>query len=150
MGFMPFRDASAYGAFQNHREKVRNQIRDLQNSVVLSMAPSELEVRFLKDALIEPLVLHADQLHQLDKRTILVDGRMDPNSFLFPGDHIPHISGTLLSVAIPFEGDEELWKIQPSSSLSGCPEIDVRGDVIVLHYEFADAAASNEGKAAEL
>src|SRR5689334_7526401 len=101
MGFMPFRDASAYVVFQNHREKVRNQIRDLQNSEVLGTAPSELEARFLKEALIEPLVLRADELHQLDNRTILVDGRMAPNTFVFPGDRIPHVSGTRLPLAIP-------------------------------------------------
>jgi hypothetical protein len=128
----------------------RNKICELQNSEVLGTAPCELEARFLKDALIEPLVLHTDQLHQLDKRTILVDGRMDPNLFYFPGDRIPHVSGTMLSLAIPFDGDKELWKIQPSSSRSGCPDIEVRTDVIVFHYEFADSAAANEAKAAEL
>jgi hypothetical protein len=150
MAFIPFRETSSYGAFQHRLDGVLGQIRELENSMALGTAPSELEARFLKDALIEPLILHTDQLHQLNRKTIPVDGRMDPNLLFFPGDKVFNVAGTELSLAIPFEGDRELWKVQPSSSLGGCPEIEVTHETIVFRYVFADAAAANESKAAEL
>jgi hypothetical protein len=125
-------------------ERLKIEIRGLENSYVLRCSPTELEEHYLDQALIEPLKLHIDEYHIEDQRSVQVDARRDPNRIFFPGDHSHHIHVTELTIAIPFEGDQNLWKIQASTySLSGYPEIDLRGDTVLLRFQFADDAADS-------
>ena len=63
---------------------------------------------------------------------------------VFPGEHAI-VQGTKLDIVIPFEGDKELWKIQPSTfTLSGYPEIEVRNDTISLTFSFPDDSADSD------
>jgi hypothetical protein len=89
--------------------------------------------------------VRVDEYHIDEQRSIQVDARLDPNRFVFPGDRSHHIPGTQLIIAIPFEGDQMLWRIRPSSwSSSGYPEIDLRGNLVVYPYQFADDAANSQ------
>ena len=127
MSFTPFRDGDTFSTFRGHIERLTQEIRGLENSYVLRTSPTELEQYFLDKALIEPLTLHTDDYHIEDQRSIQVDARRDPNRMFFPGDTPYHIPGTQLAIAIPFEGDQLLWKIRASTwSLSGYPEINLR------------------------
>jgi hypothetical protein len=141
MGFQPFYEGNTSLAFEHHLQSVLKEIRELDNGYVLRTSPAELERHYLEKVRIEPLILHIDQRYQLEPRTIPVDARHDRNRFFFPGDTPYTISGTELSLAIPYEGDKQLWKITPSHSISGCPEIEVEPAVIIFRYIFADSAA---------
>ena len=143
MSFTPFRDGDTFSTFRGHIERLTQEIRGLENSYVLRTSPTELEQYFLDKALIEPLTLHTDDYHIEDQRSIQVDARRDPNRMFFPGDTPYHIPGTQLTIAIPFEGDQLLWKIRASTwSLSGYPEINLRGNDVLLTHQFADDAAN--------
>lgn len=143
MSFTPFSDGDTFSTFRGHMEKLTQEIRGLENSYVLRTSPTELEQFYLNKALIRPLVLDVDGYHIEDERSIQVDARRDPNRFFFPGDRPYHIPGTQLTIAIPFEGDPLLWKIRASTySLSGYPEINLRGNVLLLAHQFADDAAN--------
>ena len=142
MSFTPFRDGDVHSTFRAHIEKLTTEIRGLENSYVLRCSATELEEHFLSKALIEPLILKVDEYCIEDQRSIQVDARRDPNRFFFPGDRPYHIPGTQITIAIPFEGDPLLWKIQASTySVSGYPEIDVGGNTVFLPFQFADDAA---------
>jgi len=124
-------------------DRLTQEIRGLENSYVLRTSPTELEQYFLDKAHIEPLTLHTDDCHIEDERSIQVDATRAPNRIFFPGDRSYHIPGTQLTIAIPFEGEPPLWKIQASTyGLCGYPEIDLRGNLVLLTHQFADDAAN--------
>lgn len=142
MAFTPFGEGDSYSVFRNHIEKIKQEIRGLENGYVLRTSPTELEQHFLGKALVEPPALLADQYFIEDQRIKQVDARRDPNRFFFPGDRPYHIPGTELTVAIPFEGDPSLWKVRPSTySVSGYHEIELRDGLVLLRIQFADDAA---------
>ena len=144
MGFTPFRDSGVFSALHNHMEKLTLEIRGLQNSYVLRTSPTELEQYYLDKAHIEPLILRADEYHIEDQRSIQFDASHDPNRIFFRGDRPYHIPGTQLTIAIPFDGDPMLWKIQASTySHSGYPEIELRGNLVLFLHRFADDAANS-------
>jgi hypothetical protein len=127
-------------------EILKGEIRGLENNFVLRTSPTELEQHYLDRAHFESLTLHADDRF-IDEhpRSIQVDARLDRNRFFFPGDRPYHVSGTQLTIAIPFEGEPELWKVRPSTySASGYPEIDIRGNLVLLTHQFADDAANSD------
>ena len=52
------------------------------------------------------------------------------------------MTGTRIEIAIPFEGDPMLWRIRASTfSMSGYPDINVKGDEIVFAISFPDDSA---------
>ena len=142
MAFTPFCEGDSFSALRNHIEKLKQEIRGLENSYVLRTSPTELEQFFLDKAHVEPLVLLANQYYIEDQKSRQVDARRDPNRFFFPGDRPYHVPGTELIVAIPFEGDPSLWRIRPSTfSVSGYPEIDPQDGRVLLRIQFVDASA---------
>jgi hypothetical protein len=143
MSFTPFSDGDTFGTFRALLANLTQEIRALENGYVLRTSATELEQHFVEKVLIEPLKLHVDDYHIEDQRSVQVDARRDPNRFFMSRDGRPyHIPGTQLTIAIPFEGDPMLWKIRASTySVSGYPEIDVRGSVILLRHQFADDSA---------
>lgn len=146
MSFTPFRDGDTFSTFRAHLEKITEEIRGLENNYVLRASPTELEQHYLDRALIEPMTLRTDEYHIENQRSMQVDASRDPNRMFFPGDDRPYpIPGTELTIAIPFEGDPMLWKIQPSTfGLSGYPKIELRENLVLLRHEFADDAANSE------
>jgi hypothetical protein len=151
MGFLPFRDANVFSAFQTQIEKLLAEIRGLENSYVLRASSTELEQYYLGKAHIEPLRLRTDECCIDDQRSIHVHARLDPNRVFLPGDDPNHIPGTQLVVAIPFEGDPELWRISPSRcSTSRYPEIDLRENLVLITHQFADGAANSDKIKAEI
>ncbi len=144
MKFRPFRKGDTFVTFRNLVEKTKGEINELENEYVLKASMNELEEYFLDKAIIEPLVLHADKYYIENQSGTKIDVTHDYRRAVFPGERAI-VQGTILDIAIPYEGDQGLWNIQPSSfTLSGYPEIEVRDDTILLTFSFPDDSADSE------
>ena len=61
------------------------------------------------------------------------------------------VRGTVLHIAIPYSGEQHLWRIRPSTfSLAGYPELEIRDDVVVFRCSFPDDAAEPQRLKAEI
>jgi len=144
MKFRPFRDGDSLQTFRNLTERIKEEINSLENEYVLKASATELEEYFLDKARIEPLTLHTDKYYIENQGGIKIDVSHDYRQAVFPGERAI-VQGTSLDIAIPFEGDKELWKIQPSRfTLSGYPEIEVRDGIIILTFSFPDDSADSD------
>jgi hypothetical protein len=142
MKIYPFRDGDTFTAFSNMVEKTIEEISGLDNQYVLKSSMTELETYYVNKVMIEPLVLYNDQYHIENQSSTQIDVSRDHNRLVLRGETV-FVKGTRLEIAIPYTGDELLWRIRASSfSLSGYPEIDVRKDVIVLDVSFPDDTAN--------
>ncbi len=145
MPITAFSEGHGPSVFSNHLEGVVKEIRELQNNYVLAASPTELERFYLERTLIEPLVLHTDQCHIERQKSIQIDVSRDRGRSVRDRSRPCYIPGTEVELAIPFEGDEQLWKVKPSSySISGYPEIEVRPGSILLRLRFADDTPDHE------
>ncbi|OHB59751.1 MAG: hypothetical protein A2173_05960 [Planctomycetes bacterium RBG_13_44_8b] len=144
MKFRPFRDGDTFATFQNLVEKIKAEINGLENEYMLKASVTELEQYFLDKAKIKPIVLHADKYYIENQSSTQIDVSHDFNRAVFPGERAI-IPGTCVVIAIPYEGDSGLWKIQPSTfTLSGYPEIEVCTDRILLTFSFPDDSADSK------
>jgi hypothetical protein len=145
MKFNPFSDGDTFATFQNLVEHIKTEINSLQNEYVLKASETELEEYFLDKARIEPLVLQTDKYYIENQGSTSIDVTHDFNRMVLPGERAI-VPGTRVDIAIPYDGDSNLWKIRPSTfTLSGYPEIEVRDDTILLTFAFPDDSA-NSGK----
>jgi hypothetical protein len=144
MNIRPFRDGDVHAAFRNLQEEIRKEIDSLENEYVLKVSQTELERHFIDKGLIHPLVLHTDEFYIESQSGTKLDMSHDFRRAVFPGERAI-VQGTRIEIAIPFEGDDWLWRIQPSTHiLRGFPEIDVLDDRIQMPFAFPDDSANPE------
>ncbi|MGP8052001.1 MAG: hypothetical protein ACLPYB_15505, partial [Desulfobaccales bacterium] len=100
------------------------------------------EKYYIEEAFINPLVLHSNDYYIKNQNIIQIDVSNDiRRGFLF-GERA-FIKGTKIDIAIPFEGDQTLWRIRPSiMRLSGFPDIEISGNDIVFSVNFPDDSAN--------
>lgn len=141
MKIRPFRDDHVFDTFRNLVEKVSQEIQSLDNGYVLKAAPTELEDYYVDKVAIQPLLLHTDQYYIENQTGTKIDLSRDFDRSAFPGERVV-IQGTRLDIAVPYEGDPQLWRIRPSTFRHvAYPEIEVRDDSIVFSVSFPDDSA---------
>lgn len=141
MKIYPFRDGDTFATFRNVIEKVTGEIKTLENDYILKASQAELEDYYVEKVLIRPIILHADQYYIESQSGTRIDVSHDFRRAVFPGERAI-VQGTRLDIAIPYEGDAGLWRIQASTfSVSGYPEIEVRDNEIILTVTFPDDSA---------
>ena len=134
----PFRDGDTHDTFRNIIERVTKEIQSLENDYMLKASQAELEDYYVEKVLIRPLILHKDQYYIVNQAGTKIDVSHDFRRAVFPGEKAI-VQGTRLDIAIPYEGDSDLWRIRASTfSLSGYPEIEVRDNEIILTVSFPD------------
>lgn len=137
----PFREGDTFGTFSNLVENIIAEINSLDNEYVLKASPTELEQYFLEKVLIKPLVLHEGERYIKNQTGTQIDVSQDFRRAIFPGERAI-VKGTRLDIAIPFEGDPMLWRIQASTfSTGGYPEIEIRNNEVVFSVRFPDDSA---------
>ncbi len=141
MKIYPFSDGNTFSTFRNLVDTVSQKIRSLDNEYVLKASQIELENYFIDKVTVRPLILHTDQYYIENNQGTKIDVSHDFLRAVLPGERAI-VQGTRLDIAIPYEGDPTLWRIRPSIfSLGGYPEIEVKGDVIILSIQFPDDSA---------
>jgi hypothetical protein len=76
---------------------------------------------------------------------IQIDVSCDPRRLVFDRSRPFHLAGTRLEMHVPFDGDPELFRFQPSSFTTVFPQGKVRGqELIVSHEAPADAVSGEE------
>lgn len=146
----PFRDGDTFATFRNLVEKVTQEIQSLDNEYVLKASQTELEQFYVDKVTVQPLILHADQFYIENQTGTRIDVSHDFRRAVFPGERAI-VQGTRLDIAIPYQGDPELWRIRPSTfTLSGYPEIEVRDDSVVFSVSFPDDSANSSSLKSEI
>src|SRR4051812_6810318 len=116
--FRPFSDGDSLNAFRGTLGRLLDEIAHIDNSNFLKTSPAELENYYVDRARIDPLILHTDQAHA-EQQSTPFEIRRSPDYFVRSGTSRKPVPGTRLTITIPFEGDSKLWKIQPSTYLTG-------------------------------
>ncbi len=140
----PFSEGDTFATFRNKLDSVTTEINSLENEYVLKASQTELEEYFIEKVLIEPLVLHSDKRYIKNQSGAQIDVSYDFRRAVFPGERAV-VTGTRIDIAIPYEGDPMLWKIQASTfSTGGYPDIEIRNNEVLFSISFPDDSAESE------
>jgi hypothetical protein len=150
MRIHPFRDGDAHATFSNLRDSTVQEIDGLENDYVLKASPTELEQYYIAKASVTPLTLDGSGYYIEGQEGTQIDVTGDFRRGVF--GHGPHyVKGTALDIAVPYGGDQQLWRLRASTySLSGYPELEVRDDVVVFSCRFADDSPEPERLKSEI
>ncbi len=140
MRLRPFGDYDFHIVSRANLEGIKHDIESLDNDYVLTASTTEIEDHYIALGTIDPLRLHTDEWYISEKAGTSVDVTGDFQRITLPGEQT-FVSGTSLSISVPYEGDSNLWKTRASHfSSGGYPEIEIRETEIVLTVTFPDDA----------
>lgn len=110
------------------------EIDEIDGNRLLNTNQTELVEYFKQKYLLPAPVLQEDKI-SVDQKEIQVDVSNDPNRLIFDRDEPFYITGTKVNFYIPYEGDKDLFKCQPSTYSLNPPRGTVTETDLILSYE---------------
>lgn len=117
-------------------QQALDAVKDTAPNTVLATPEVDLVDRLYDRFSVEPLQLHPEQKYSpTGVAATKIDIRTGPFHDVFEGFGPTHVDGTRFELAVPFDGEEVFFDLQPSQSSTQFPRAEIRGGVVVLVYE---------------
>lgn len=124
--------------------QVKSQINEIDNSYIQKASVAELEAHYVEMHRIEPLSVSIEDVHLTEPKPIkmYVD---DPMALRLGRRNPVEVSGMLMKLVLPYEGDRRLWEVRPSTYyMSGYPDITVCSDRIEIDIQARDTDVNTQ------
>lgn len=129
------------------RQVLRAQLVKMEKAAValpptqiLGRSVDETVAELVEEFRVNPLVLHWDQI-SADHSEADVEASGDWDRVVFDGSRVPNFTGTTVTYFVPFDGDEVLFELQPSTFTTNPPSGRVRGGELSFSFTVLDATA---------
>ena len=126
-----FSKASWHDVERNQLQEMQKAVATMDGNRLLNTSVEDLIKYFEAAFQIEIPTLLADEI-VVDQRETQIDVSRDHNRMIFDRSRPFHIAGTEIEVEIPFAGEAEAFKIQPTTYTMNPPQAQVRGSTLVL------------------
>lgn len=121
-------------------QEMRKAVEAMDGNRLLNTSVEDLAVYFEQKFQIEiPTLLNEEIV--VDQRETKIDVSRDRDRVIFDRSRPFHITGTEIEVEIPFTGEAEAFKIQPTTFTMNPPCAEVKGNVLVLRIVGTDLNA---------
>ena len=115
--------------------QIGRDVDALEPNRLLNTAPADLVSYFVEKYRINPIILHRDRM-AAEGSEVRVDISRDRERVFLEEDRGPHyIPGQRIQVAVPFEGDAELFYCRPSTFTSPSSRGVIENATLVLSWE---------------
>ena len=109
----------------NMSKKISEAVAKISKDQFLATPKEDLVGHVYSQFYIEPLVLHEDS-KEMEPYETSIDVSDDPNRYIVRSRGPYMVPGLRIVVSIPYTGNDDLWKLQPSSYQSVFPHAEVR------------------------
>lgn len=121
-------------------QELRKDVESMDGNRLLNTSVDDLAAYFEQKFQIEIPTLLTDQI-VVDQRETKIDVSRDQNRMIRDRSRPFHITGTEIEVELPFTGEAEAFKIQPTTYTMNPPRAEVRGSVLILKIVGTDLNA---------
>lgn len=126
-----FSDACWHDVERSQLQEMRKAVEAMDGNRLLNTSVDDLTSHFEQKFQIEIPTLLTDEII-VDQREAKIDISQDQNRMIRDRSKPVHITGTEIEVEIPFTGEAEAFKIQPTAYTMSPPRAEVRGNVLAL------------------
>ena len=118
--------------------EIKDEIYGLNEDYILNVSEADLLESLRKKYIMNPPILKVDEKYQLEPQETDVDVSQDYGRVILNRQKPFYIKGTLITIVIPFDGDEELFHFQPSTFSTVLPEGKIIENKLFLEYTKTD------------
>ncbi|MBU9477990.1 hypothetical protein [Burkholderia multivorans] len=119
---------------QHQRNAVDQEVDAYHPDKLLNTSEDALVDYFLEKYRMDVPQIQRDAI-SVDQRETRIDVSEDPLRYVSDRSRPFHVSGTLVEVEIPFAGDEQFFRVQPSTFTLNPPRGEVRGSSLFIHVQ---------------
>lgn len=135
-----FNNVDWYSVDQHQRKELAKEIDSINGDRLLNTSVDDLCDYFEKKYKIEVPTLNPDHI-VADQRETKIDVSGDPRRYFSnPGEPF-YVNGTTVEISVPFEGDGEAFKVQPTSYTMSPPRADIKNNNLIIKIEGTDLTA---------
>lgn len=135
-----FNDADWFSVERNQLQKMAEEIAAVNGDRLLNTAVDDLARYFESKFNVEVPSLINEEI-VVDQRETKIDVRHDPRRWIDDRSRPVYVPGTEVEVEIPFTGDAEVFRVQPTSYTLNPPRAEVRSNALVLRISGTDLSA---------
>lgn len=135
-----FSDADWFSVERNQLQKMAEEIAAVNGDRLLNTAVDDLARYFESKFNVEVPALITEEI-VVDQRETKIDVRHDLRRWIDDRSRPVYVPGTEVEVEIPFTGDAEVFRVQPTSYTSNPPRAEIRSNALVLRISGADLSA---------
>lgn len=116
---------------ENTEQKMYSEIDQVDSKRLMNTSTDDLAKYFIDKNTIEPIAIVENSIC-VDQSETKIDVSRDPNRFIFDRSSPFYITGTIVTLEVPFVGKSDLFKCQPSSFTLNPPRGGVQGNILFL------------------
>lgn len=124
--------------FEHRKLELKREVEKLDSNYILTISEEDFCQYLITKYSLRPPEIHEDKIYVYDQKEVDVDVSKDPMRAIFDRSKPFYIKGVQVTVAVPFEGDGELFQYQPSTFTFNPPRGEIRGQEIHLIYTAVD------------
>lgn len=120
------------GYLNQQKSKLKQEIEHLEADYILKVSETDLEEYLAAKHVVQPLQLNEEAAYRQEPRDTQIDVTHNPSY----GNRTTHVTGTAITVSIPFTGESQLFHYQPSHYTLNPPRGSISGSKLELTYTF--------------
>jgi hypothetical protein len=135
-----FNNVDWFSVDQHQRKELAKEIDGINGDRLLNTSVDDLCDYFEKKYRIDVPVLKPENI-VADQRETKIDVSGDPRRYFSNPGQPFYVNGTTVEISVPFEGDSEAFKIQPTSYSMSPPRAEIKNDNLIIKIEGTDLSA---------
>lgn len=129
-----FNKYDIYSVIEHQKQHVAKAIQSIQPNYLLNASEEDLVKSLIDEFRLDVPVIKDAEIHVADHGEAQVDVSQDPFRGITDRSQPFYIQGTKIVIAVPFEGDAELFQVRPNTYSTTLPFGKVVGSEIHLEY----------------
>lgn len=125
---------------EKQRAKLHAEVGDCDPDYLLKVSEADYRDYLIAKYSVNPPKILTDQIYQHEARDVDIDVSRDPLRVVRDRSRPAYIRGTAITISLPFEGEAELFRYQPSTFTFNPPRGEIVGQEVRLTYEFTTPA----------
>lgn len=130
-----------FDVLQGQTAAVKKKVQSIPPNKLLNASEHDLVLALLEEFRLNVPVIKDDEIYIAHSSETQVDVRNDPMRFVSDRSRPCYVPGNKTIIAVPFEGDPQIFEIQPQAYSLNPPRAEVTSSEILLTYVRTDRNA---------
>lgn len=135
-----FNNVDWHSMDQHQRKELAKEIDDINGDRLLNTSVDALCDYFEKKYKIEVPTLRPEYI-VADQRETKIDVSRDPRRYFSNSGQPFYVNGTTVEISVPFEGDGDAFKVQPTTYTMSPPRAEIKNNSLIIKIEGTDLTA---------
>lgn len=123
---------------EHGKKQVQDEVQRADRNYLLNVSETDYCDYLLSEYRLDPPVLHRDQIHVHEQRETKVDVSHDWGRAIYDRSQPTYITGTSVTIGVPFGGEGNLFKYQPNAFSTVFPRGTINGQLLLLTYQMTE------------